>query len=122
MLYEFSEVQLRVTNRTRGTSDTVTSGRLQVRYCTVLYANSGYFKAKVMPDYGAESISEWTGNDVGTGNAIIGKMGVSDGRFKFPVYGLNTEVRVQLLNDTFLPCAFLNAEFECLYKTRSQRV
>jgi len=122
MLYEFSEVQLRVTNRTRGTSDTVTSGRLQVRYCTVLYANSGYFKAKVMPDYGAESISEWTGNDVGTGNAIIGKMSVSDGRFKFPVYGLNTEVRVQLLNDTFLPCAFLNAEFECLYKTRSQRV
>lgn len=121
MLYEFSTVMLRISNRTRGTSDTITTGRLQVRYCTVQYANSGYFKAKAIPDYGDESVSEWTGNDTGTNNAIVGKMNISEGKFKFPVYGLNTEVRVQLLNDTFLPCSFLNAEFECLYQTRSQR-
>jgi len=121
MLYEFSTVVLRVSNRTRGTSDAITSGRLQVRYCSVAYANSGYFKAKVIPDYGDQSISEWTGNDTGTGNAIIGQINISEGTYKFPVYGLNREVRVQLLNDTFLPCSFLNAEFECLYQTRSQR-
>lgn len=120
MLYEFSTTHLRV-SRSQGSPDTITAGRLQVRYCSVQYADSGYFKTKVIPEYGSESVTEWTGNDMGLNNAALGKMTVSDGKYKFAVYGLNTEVRVQLLNDTFLPCSFLNAEFECLYQTRSRR-
>jgi hypothetical protein len=88
----------------------------------VQYARSGYFETKVIPDYGAESDASWTGNNLGLLNSTLGEMTLSDGKFKFAVFGLNEEVRVQLRNDTFLPCSFLNAEFECLYKSRSRRV
>lgn len=121
MLYEFTRIHLRVSRGQQGSSETLTSGRLQVRYGTVQYARSGFFKAKVIPDYGSDSVVVWTGNDLGLLNSELGLMNISDGKFKFAVYGLNDEVRVQLLNDTFLPCSFLNAEFECLYKTRSRR-
>jgi len=121
MLYEFTRLYLRLRRAQNGNSETVTSGRLQVRYCSVQYANSGHFKTKVIPEYGDESVTEWTGNDLGLLNSTLGDMTVSDGRYKFAVYGLNDEVRVQLLNDTFMPCSFLNAEFECLYHTRSRR-
>jgi hypothetical protein len=121
MLYEFTRIHLRVSRGQQGGSETLTSGRLQVRYGTIQYARSGFFKAKVIPDYGSESTAVWTGNDLGLLNSELGLMNISDGKFKFAVYGLNDEVRVQLLNDTFLPCSFLNAEFECLYKTRTRR-
>jgi hypothetical protein len=75
-----------------------------------------------VPDYGDSSIAEWTGNDLGLNNAILGQMNISDGKFKFAVYQKSDEVRVRLLNDTFLPSNFLSAEFECLYSTRSKRV
>lgn len=122
MLYEFTKVNLRVSRGQGSGSEVITTGRLQVRYCSVQYAKSGYFKTKVIPDYGDPSITEWTGNDLGLLNSTLGEMTVSDGKYKFAVYGLNNETRVQLLNDTFLPCSFLNAEFECLYKSRSRRI
>lgn len=121
MLYEFSEVTLKAPRQSGG-QELLSTGRLQLRYCTVQYANSGFFEAKVIPEYGDQTSAEWTGNDLGLNNAILGQMNISDGKFKFTVYQKSDEVRVQLLNDSFLPSNFLSAEFECLYSTRSKRV
>jgi len=121
MLYEFSEITLKAPRQSGG-QELLSTGRLQLRYCTIQYANSGYFETRVVPDYGDSSIAEWTGNDLGLNNAILGQMNISDGKFKFAVYQKSDEVRVRLLNDTFLPSNFLSAEFECLYSTRSKRV
>jgi hypothetical protein len=34
----------------------------------------------------------------------------------------NDQVTIELVNDTFLPCHFLSAEWEAFYTARSQRV
>ena len=124
MLYEFSELSLKATrSQAQGAASVaLTTGRLQVRYCTVTYANSGFFSSMVLPEYGDSSLVEWTGNDLGLNNATLGQMNISDGKFQFAVYQKSDEVRIQLRNSSFLPSFFLSAEFECIYNTRSKRV
>lgn len=104
-----------------GGQQTVTSGRLQVRKVGLSYATTGYFRAEVTPFARGTYTNVFSGRVSGSGKNIIGQVAIEDGVFSFPVAAKNDQVTIELVNDTFLPCFFLSAEWEAFYTARARR-
>jgi hypothetical protein len=121
MKYQFSTQYLRQSDGQRPV--TLSSGRFQLRGMNVVYSNTSFFKAEVVQRY-TNTMFDYTfsGNILGTGQAVIGNVPVEYGSFRFPLYGKNDELFITLKNDTHLPCNFLSAELEASYESRSRRV
>jgi hypothetical protein len=118
--YEFSTPYLK--GSSDGSRTAFASGRFQLRSMSLLYSSSSYFRAQVTNKFNNTQYSyQFTGNILGTGLGIIGNVPVVDGTFKFPIYGKNDEMQVELVNDTHMPSFFLGAEYESSYDTRAQR-
>jgi hypothetical protein len=121
MRYVFSSQFLREQTQNNGQSPVV-AGRLQMRTWTVVFEKTGFFVVEVTPKYRDTYRYKFTGNVLGSGNNIIGAIPLEDGAFNFLVQSKNDQVKIELLNDTFLPSHFLSAEWEAFYTSRSQRV
>jgi len=120
MVYQFSDVILREPSMGGGTSP-VTEARVQVRYITLTFSNTGFFKVEVTPDYRDTSTHPFTGRILGSGGNLIGSVPLESGAFRVPVYSKNNQVTITCKNDTPLPCALTSAEFEMSVNSRSQR-
>lgn len=105
-----------------GGQQTINSGRLQLRKLGVAYSNTGFFKAEVTPFNRDTYVNTFSGRVAGSGNNIIGRVSIEEGTFAFPIASKNDQVVIDLVNDTFLPCFFLTAEWEAFYTTRSRRL
>ncbi|WP_245533181.1 hypothetical protein [Desulfovibrio oxyclinae] len=105
-----------------GGQSVVGAGRLQMRFWTVIFADTGYFRAEVTPLYRETQKYEFTGRVLGSGSNVIGEMPLENGKHRFPVMSKNDQVQVDLVNDSFLPSKFLSAEWEALYTIRSKRL
>lgn len=121
LVYEFSKQVLKE-EAAGGGQAIVGEGRLQLRFWSVVYSNSGFFLAKVTPLHRDTYIHKFTGRVIGSGTSRIGRVALESGTFKFPVMSKNDRVTVVLENDTFLPCQFLSGEWEGLYTIRSKRL
>ena len=120
MVYEFSDVVMR--EPTQGGGDVaIAEGRVQVRYLTVTYTDSGFFKIVVTPDYRDASTHPFTGRILGSGANKLGSVPLETGHFRVPVYSQADQVKIELKNDTPLPCALMSAEYEISLNARSQR-
>ena len=120
MVYEFSDVVMR--EPTQGGGDVaIAEGRVQVRYLTVTYTDSGVFKIVVTPDYRDASTHPFTGRILGSGANKLGSVPLETGHFRVPVYSQADQVKIELKNDTPLPCALMSAEYEISLNARSQR-
>lgn len=117
MVYRFSDVVVR--NRT--TNEPIVMGRTQVRYLTVTYADTGFFKVEVTPDYRDKSTHVFTGHILGSGSFTLGSVPLESGAYRVPVYSKANQVIIECKNDTPLPCALLNAEFELDVNNRTQQ-
>lgn len=121
MKYRFTQPYLKQSDGSRSVS--LSSGRFQVRNMNLVYDNTSNFSVKVTHDFNNTQYSyQWSGNIVGTGQAVIGAVPVESGMFRFPVYAKNNEVVVDIENPTHLPSNFLSAEIEASYDSRSRRV
>jgi hypothetical protein len=121
MKYRFSQPYLKQSDGTRTVS--LASGRFQIRAMQLIYDNSSSFSVIVTHDFtNTQYTYNWSGNYVGTGQAVIGNVPVETGSYRFPVYGKNTEVLVEIQNPTHLPSNFMSAEIEASYDSRSRRV
>lgn len=101
---------------------TVGEGRIQLRRVALNYSKTGYFKAVVTPFRREPYEYVFSGRVVGSGRNIIGRVALEEGRFKFPVGSKNDTVKIELVSDKPLPCAFMSAEWEALYVIRSRRL
>lgn len=120
MLYQFSTQYLRQSDGQRQV--TRSTGRFQIRAMNLNYSESSYFRAEVTHRFSGTAYTyPWAGNILGTGQAIIGDVPVEYGSFRFPVYGKNDEMIIEIKNDTPLPSNFLSAEIEATYESRSTR-
>jgi hypothetical protein len=118
MTYEFSTQHVREKNGTQS----IQSGRLQLRTMRVNYENTGYFKIEVTP-YARQTYSyEYTGVVLNQLGSTIGDVSLEDGTYRFPVQSKNDRVSIKLVSDSYLPCAFQNAEWEGFYNIRSKRI
>ena len=120
MAYTFSDVVLKEPSEFGGNT-AITEGRIQVRYLTVSYSDTGYFTVEVTPDYRDKSVHPFTGRILGSGNNLIGSVPLEDGDFRVPIYSKANQVKIEFKNDTPLPCSLVSAEFELDLNARSQR-
>ena len=120
MVYEFSEQVLKAPSQTGGMA-TITTGRYQIRYGSIAYGNSAYFKVKIIIDAGSTYEYAFTGRTMGALNNAIGSVSLDSGSFRFPVYSRNSQVKISIENDSPLPSNLLSAEYEALFSDRTQR-
>jgi hypothetical protein len=119
MYYEFSTPYLR---EEKGNGAVVIlDGRLQLRYMLLEYHDTYYFKVQV--DQPARETSEilFTGQTLGTGNAVLGNVSFVTGSLRIPVMGENTRSTVKLINDSPYPCYFGSAELLVQYYPKASR-
>lgn len=95
------------------------NGRYQLRYLTVQYADSAYFRVQVGIKNENTYEYSFTGEIVGSAN--IGSTNVSSGNFRVPVYSKNDNTVIKILNDSPLPSKLLSCEFEAFYNDRATR-
>lgn len=114
--YTFSPFALRGDN---GKGNAVTSGRLQVRRLTLNCSATGYLQLSVTPSFRPTSTYTFTGREMGHGANRIGAIPLYTGTVKCPVLSLNTQVKISVSSDSFLPFALVSAEWEGFYNTRS---
>lgn len=113
--YRFSEIVLKQEN------EPITTGRLQIRNIAVVYFDTGYFEAWVLPQNRDPFRKKFTGRVLGSVNNTIGNIPLEYGTFRIPVLAKSNQVAIELRSDSFLPCAFQSAEWEGFYVLRSRR-
>lgn len=118
MTYEFSTQHVREKNGTQS----VQSGRLQLRTMRINYEDTGFFKIEVTPEARQTYEYEFTGVVLNQANSTIEDVILSDGTFRFPVQSKNDKVSIKVTSDSYLPVAVQNAEWEGHYTIRSQRI
>lgn len=91
----------------------VVEGTLMLRDINLCYADTGYFKIIVTPEYSTNITSEFefTGKPGGMKSATVGEINVSNGTFLLPVIARNEEVSIEIINDSYLPSCFLSLEW-----------
>jgi hypothetical protein len=115
MTYTFSPFYLRDPNN----NSAFVSGRYQMRYLSIQYAETGYFK--VLVSLKDETPYEYfcTANTVGL--MTLGTPQTVSGTFRLPLYSKQDNLTVSVINDSPFPCKLLAAELEAVYETRSLR-
>jgi hypothetical protein len=89
---------------------------------TVSYAGTGFFKAVVTPFNRDSYTYVFSGRVIGSAHNPLGEISIETGTFAFPIAAKNDQVTISIVNDTFLPCAFLSAEWEAFFTIRSKRL
>lgn len=122
--YEFKAVLTTIYLKQADNERTITipNYRLAVRNLKVLYSKSGEFDVKV--DYTGRPSANYkmTARKLGMDNNRITARPISTGEFKVPVHSKNTEVSIELINDTPLPSTFTGLIWEGLMTTRHKFV
>lgn len=97
----------------------VIGGKLMLQTISLWLENSGYLRAEVNLLARDPSVYEFTGKEVGS--LTIGALSIRDDVFAFPVGGLNTQATIDLINDTYLPCNIIMAEWSGDYVNHKAR-
>jgi hypothetical protein len=90
-----------------------------MRYLSIQYAETGYFK--VLVSIKNEDPYEYfcTANTVGL--MTLGTPETVSGTFRLPLYSKHDNLTVSVINDSPFPCKLLAAELEAVYETRAAR-
>ena len=119
--YTFSNIIVRE-QAAGGGQVPIGEGRLQLRNMTLTFNNAGYFRAEVTPTARDTFSYAFTGRVIGENTNVIGDVAIGEGQYTFPIQSKNDQVKIELVNDTYLPCAFLSAEWEGFFVIRSRRM
>ncbi len=117
MMYQFSDV---VVSGTEGTGRIDKDARIQIRYLTLSFSDTGYFRVEVTPDYRDTSTHVFSGRILGSANNVIGSSLLEDGNFRVPVYSKRNQVKIQVKNDSPVPTALVDADFEMSVNGRAR--
>ena len=107
-----------------GGFSSVGDARLMLRFITLVYDNTGYFSVTVTYKWNQDEPSSYRYDFTGRilGSSIIGEVALEDGKRKFPVLAQNSDVIIEISNDTFLPCHLLSADVEAMFVVRARRL
>lgn len=87
----------------------VTDGRTTVKHLTLVYSNSAYFKVEVTPIGRSMRTVTFSGRVLSDPNNLTGAIAVADGKMSIPILSRNDRVRIDIVTDSWLPCAFTSA-------------
>lgn len=106
--YRFSEFFNRKPNGSGGTI-TLQTGRLQIDYLTLAYTKTSYFKVEVTPEGRATRTYSFTGRTLGDLGNLLGEVPVKSGSKSIPIMSRSNRVTIDIVNDSWMPSAFVNA-------------
>lgn len=119
-LYEFSTQYLR--EETPEGEGAIQDGRLQMRYYSVLYTNTSYFEAWVTDANGITRTSIFNGRTLDDPDNIANVIPTDTGEFKFPIFGQNEDMKIELVSDQPYRCAFGSVEWTAVYRPKAKRM
>lgn len=117
--YRFSRFYLRQQSANGGTT-AVQSGRLQLKQMTLAYNNSAYFRVEVTPEGRSMYQYDFTGRTLGNANNILGHIPLRSGKFNVPLMSRNDRVNIELVSDSWMPSAFINAEWTGIHNEKAR--
>lgn len=121
MRYRLSTIFIRQESRGGGIS-AITEGRLQLLQLLFQFSKTAYFRVEVTP-LAQELRTYFTnGRLMGDPENKVDRVHMSDGSLRIPILCRNDRVRVELVNDSYLPCSILSAEWIANYVRKSQRI
>ena len=103
-------------------TETNLTGRLQLRYIRLNYADTGGFAVTVRYKSGRTCRYIMTARNITEINNILGNVPDDTGVFKFPVQAQNTDVTIDIASDIPLPLALIGFLWEGSYVPRSKGV
>lgn len=119
--YRFSPFYHRQVTQTGGQAAKV-DGRLQIFHLSVGYNRSAYFRVEVETENRPVVSYEMSGITIGSPSAIIGSVVLDSGRFSVPIMSRNDRVKIDLVNDTWLPSNFLSAAWRGIWNPKARQI
>jgi hypothetical protein len=119
--YRFSKFFLRQQSANGG-STAVQTGRLQLRQMTLAYNNSSYFRVEVTPEGRQTYVYEMTGRTLGNAQNILGHIPLRSGKMSIPIMSRNDRVTIDLSSDSWMPSAFINAEWQGTHNEKAREL
>ncbi|MDF0504845.1 hypothetical protein POK33_29350 [Burkholderia cenocepacia] len=117
MRYRFSEQYAKDQNQVA-----MTNGKLKLRRFYIDYTNSGYFRVEVQPRERDTYTYKFSGHSLGTSSATLGVPSIESGTFRFPVMTSNEGVRIEIINDSYLPSVFQSAGWDAEFVSFGRRM
>lgn len=104
------------------------TARLQLRAMTVNFLRTGYFKTEVKmkgaplqsgSTFTSDSlVSNFSSRTLGDEYLRLSSVQLNDGTYRFPILARSSDADISLINDSYLPANFINAEWEGLISGR----
>ena len=109
-----------------GGYEMVSVGRHQLRYMTVVYDETAFFKVRYSTKTGGGQFTDpieypFSGRFLSSGG-FLGSVPSETGKFRFPMFAESDNVKIEILNDSPLPSNIQSVEFEAYYTARAQKV
>lgn len=123
--YVFSTPYVSSRASSTGEQTTYITGRWQLQTLTLFVEESGFFKIIIKPSYDDSTEGYeyfYSGVTAGTQTAITGEAPVESGEIVVPVRLKNTETRAEIITDSHLPQAIINAVWQGNYITKVRQV
>ncbi len=108
-----------------GGTEMIAIGRHQLRYMTVVFDDTAFFKVRFSTKAGGGQYTDpveypFSGRYLSSGG-FLGAVPSETGDFRFPMFSESDTVKIEILNDSPLPSNIQSLEFEAYYTSRSQR-
>ncbi|MGH0299307.1 hypothetical protein [Sinorhizobium meliloti] len=121
MRYTLSTIYIRQESQGGGTS-VITEGRLQLLQILFQFSKTAYFSVEVTPLAQEKRTYFTNGRMMGDPENRVDRIHLSDGSFRLPILCRNDRVKIELVNDSYLPCSILSAEWIANYVRKTQRL
>tara|TARA_R100001530_G_scaffold3820_2_gene5491 strand:+ start:17699 stop:20173 length:2475 start_codon:yes stop_codon:yes gene_type:complete len=116
-LYEFTEPTIKTD--VAGRLSSLSGGILKIRKFNVDYFRAGYFEMKVTAPGRSPFSHIYTGRILGSALNKVGEVPFETGSFKKLILADARDLKIELLSDSYLPCAFTGADWEGNYVVRT---
>lgn len=100
----------------------IQEGRVQLRYMSLIYMDTAYFKIQITPKNNDTFEHLFNARIFADADNVAGLMPRDTGEFKFPVFAQNDRVEIKIVNDSAFPCAFGSMEWSGMYVGKTQRL
>ena len=113
--YRFSPFFVRQENGVRQ------DGRLQIRHLRIAHTDTAYYTVEVTPIGRPTQVYIFSSRQVDDPETRVSEMHVEDGNFSVPVLSRNDRVTIDIVSDTWAPCAFTGAEWRGTFNKGSRQ-
>ncbi|MEY9719274.1 hypothetical protein ABIA22_001764 [Sinorhizobium fredii] len=121
MRYGLSTIYIRQQSQGGGLQ-VVSEGRLQLLQLLFQFSKSAFFRVEVTPLAQAKRSYFTNGRMMGDPENRVDRVHLSDGNFRIPILSRNDRVKIEIVNDSYLPCSILSAEWIANYVRKSTRI